>query len=208
MTKAKITAGDILRAIRRKHAADAVVREVVIDDPFEEGYRFRERIDRYAAQSVSSEDHHAHWVRREIERAAVRGIEIPDALPEGWTLRTSVPRRRIDALILASTGRTAIEIKVSRADFRRETEEKRRAWRTIVNRFIYAAPVGLIPRDELPAGCGLWEFDPEQVGRYGYQHGLTAVARAKVNKSPAPLPQQIVTALAYRVSNYERKETE
>src|SRR5690606_5615505 len=105
-----------------------------------------------------------------------------------------------------STGRTAVEIKVSRADFRRETEEKRRAWRAITNRFVYAAPVGLISRDELPAGCGLWEFDPEAVGRYRSQHGLTAAAKAKVNKEPRPLPQQVLTALAYRVSNYERKE--
>src|SRR5690606_15212995 len=144
-----VTAADILRAIRRKHFNDAVVREVVIDDPFEEGYRLRDRIDRYLAQSVSDQDHFAQWAQRDIERAAARGIEIPESLPEGWSLRSSEPRRRIDARIVASTGRTAVEIKVSRADFRRETEEKRRAWQAITNRFVYAAPVGVISRDEL-----------------------------------------------------------
>lgn len=199
------TAKELLAALRRKHAADAVVREVVMDDPFEAGYRYRDRIDRYSARSQSPDDHYAHWAKREAHQAEARGVAIPDSVPEGWSLRTSTPQRRIDALILASTGITAVEIKVSRADFRRETEEKRRAWRAVTNRFIYLAPIGLLSPSEIPTGCGLWEFDPATVGRGSWQHGLKATKKAAVNKAPAPLPFQITRSLAYRVSNYERK---
>lgn len=192
----KITAKQVLAAIRKKHHTDAVVREVVIDDPIEMGYYARRSIDasggRWAEQSRA-------WYER-------RGVVIPDEIPEGWSMRSSIPRRRIDALVLASGGITAVEIKVSRADFKRETEEKRRAWRAITNRFVYAAPIGLLRPDEIPAGCGLWEFDISASGPYRSQHGLSVKVKARVNKQPDPLPAQILTALAYRVSKNERKE--
>lgn len=193
---AKVTARDILAAIRKKHHTDAVVREVVIDDPIEMGYRARASMNasggRWAAQSRA-------WYER-------RGVVVPDEIPAEWSMRDSIPQRRIDALIFASTGVTAVEIKVTRADFKRETEEKRRAWRAVTNRFVYAAPVGLLRPDEIPAGCGLWEFDPMSAGPYRSQHGLSVRSKASVNKEPNALPPQILTALAYRVSKYEKKE--
>lgn len=194
MSEAKV----LLDALRKKHAADAVVREVVISDPIEEGYRLRERIDHWT--SIGQE----RWASRYIERAEKLGIEIPDAVPEGWSLRGSVPQRRIDALILASTGITAVEIKVTRADFRRDTEEKRRAWRAVTNRFVYLVPKGLVTPDEVADGCGLWEYDEAKTGPYASQHGISAVKRAKPNKAPQQLPFQVTRALAYRVSNHER----
>lgn len=199
-----VTAATLLAALRQKHSGDAVVREVVIDDPFEEGIRFRDRIDRYTEQSQSPSDHFAQWIEREKERAERRGISIPETVPEGWTLRSSIPRRRIDALILASTGSTAVEIKVTRADFRRETDEKRRAWRAITNRFVYLVPKGLVTPDEVADGCGLWEFDAVAHGAHRWQHSITVTKRATTNKEPAPLPFQITRSLAYRVSNHER----
>lgn len=194
----------LLAALRKKHSADAVVREVVIDDPFEEGYRYRDRIDRYEAMSTSDHDHFAHWVRRELDTAERRGVAVPDRVPEGWSLRSSIPRRRIDALIFASTGITAVEIKVSRADFRRDTDEKRRAWRSVTNRFVYLVPKGLVTPDEVADGCGLWEFDETTTGPFGYQHGISTTKRAKTNKDRQPLPFQVTRAMAYRVSNQER----
>lgn len=195
-----LTARTLLAALRKKHANDAVVREVVIDDPFDAAYRYRERIDRYASQGW------ADLARHELTRAEQRGIEIPDALPDGWSLSSSTPQRRIDALIIASTGITAVEIKISRADFRRDTDVKRRAWRAVTNRFIYLVPRGLVAPDEVADGCGLWEYDPQQAGPYRSQHGITATKRAKPNKTPAPLPFQVTRALAYRVSANEYKE--
>lgn len=72
--------------------------------------------------------------------------------------------RRIDVLLLRNwAGRIgheliAIEVKVSRADFFHDTEEKRRPWWLLSNRFAYAVPAGLVTPDEVPAGCGLIEI--------------------------------------------------
>lgn len=193
-----LTATDLLRALRRKHSRDAVVREVVLDDPFEFAVRRRAEIERARHWG---EDQAAMVERRYVEQ----GKPIADSVPEDWDYRSSKPQRRIDALLISSTGTTAVEIKVTRADFKRDTEMKRRAWRAVTNRFVYLTPKGLVQPDEVAEGCGLWEFAPETVGPYRWQHGLTSVKRAVVNKHPDPLPFQILRALAYRVSNEEWK---
>lgn len=191
-----ITAATLLAALRQKHSGDAVVREVVIDDPFEFAIRRRAEIER-ARQ----------WGEDHADRTEARyaGKPIADVVPEGWDYRTSKPQRRIDALIIASTGITAVEIKVTRADFRRDTEEKRRAWRAITNRFVYLVPKGLVTPDEVANGCGLWEYDAEAHGEYRWMHGITSVKRAVANKSPEPMPFQVTRSLAYRVSTNERQ---
>lgn len=190
------TAADILAAIRRKHRGDAVVREVVIDDPLEAAISRRDQVELRRSWGPGHAEH--------LEASfASRGLPVADSVPEGWTFRQSVARRRIDALIFASAGITAVEIKVTRADFRRDTEDKRRAWRSVTNRFLYATPAGLIQPTEVPDGCGLIEFAPDAVGRYPHQHGLTTIVRAQVNKNPDPLPRQVLVALAYRVSKQE-----
>ncbi|QIS38644.1 hypothetical protein [Clavibacter capsici] len=194
------TAKELLAALRKKHATDAVVREVVIDDTHEQAIRRRHDIEQARGNAYDSagwwEDHYRD-----------RGWDVATAIPDGWTPQASIPQRRIDALIIASTGITAVEIKVTRSDFRRDTEEKRRAWRDVSNRFVYLTPKGLVDPDEVGAGCGLWEFDATAAGPYSYQHGITAIKRAAVNKKPRPLPFQVTRALAYRVSRNE-KDTE
>lgn len=100
--------------------------------------------------------------------------------------------RRIDGLLLDGGGtRTAIEVKISRSDFARESEEKRRPWRKITHRFVYATPVGLLQRYEIPDGCGLWEVD--EAGR------VHVSVRARINRDPEPIPHQVLVALAYRL---------
>ena len=84
------------------------------------------------------------------------------------------------------------------ADFRRDNDEKRRAWRDHTHRFVYAAPAGLIDPNLIPPGCGLWEMDTAT----GI---LTATKKASVARNPLPLPEHVVAAMFYRVSNYERK---
>lgn len=189
-------ASDILAAIRRKHFNDAVVREVVIDDPFEAAVRRRHEIERARAYGAG----HAERI---ADRYARQGKAVADDVPEGWSYRGSIPRRRIDALILTGSMTTAVEIKVTRSDFRRENDAKRRAWRAVTNRFIYAAPVGVIPIDEVPKGCGLWEFDASKVQPTRWGHALTSVVRAISNPDPLPMPRQILVAMAYRVSRQE-----
>lgn len=71
---------------------------------------------------------------------------------------------RVDFLALnvaPSTGNVvdAYEIKVSRADFRRDSHKKQRSARLFSDRFWYIAPVGIIPHDEVPDWAGLLEVD-------------------------------------------------
>lgn len=106
-------------------------------------------------------------------------IERPDG--HRWT-------RRIDALMFQSLERTAVEIKVSKADFNRDTYWKRRRWQEVTHRFIYVIPEGLDVMS--PHGCGLWTVSED--GK------IRVVKKAIVNKTPEPLPQQVVQSLAYR----------
>lgn len=53
----------------------------------------------------------------------------------------------------------AYEIKVSRGDFLRDTEEKQAGAILWSDRFWYVTPPGLIAKAELPAWAGLQEFD-------------------------------------------------
>lgn len=106
--------------------------------------------------------------------------------------------RRIDALMFQSFERTAIEIKTTVADFKRDTWAKREPWRRITHRFIYVVPAGLPVM--APHGCGQWEVHED-----GH---ITVKKKAIVNKFPEHLPQQIIQALAYRAAGLKQKETD
>jgi hypothetical protein len=56
--------------------------------------------------------------------------------------------------------RTSYEIKVTRADFKREVADsrKRRLAMLVSNVFYFAAPRGVVPVDEVPPECGLLEL--------------------------------------------------
>jgi hypothetical protein len=111
--------------------------------------------------------------------------------------------RRIDALMIKGKQRTAIEIKVSRADFLRETPRKRAPWQAICHRFVYAVPTGLITPDEVPDGIGLWEVSLDEIldGR----RGITVTRRARVNKDPRPVPDQLFVAMCYRAMKIQSR---
>lgn len=90
----------VLDAIARKHSGCALVREVVV-------------LDREMESDLDA------W----SERHQARGYVSDPSDPYPATVWT----RRIDGLMFeGNSTRTAIEVKISRADFRRETEEKRR----------------------------------------------------------------------------------
>jgi hypothetical protein len=76
-------------------------------------------------------------------------------------LLTQVPAagRVIDVLVLADdpVERVAIEVKVSRPDYRSETDAKRAASWQLAHRCLYAAQAGLIDPATLPRGWGLIE---------------------------------------------------
>ncbi|BCH56044.1 hypothetical protein RvVAR031_36540 [Agrobacterium vitis] len=53
---------------------------------------------------------------------------------------------------------TAYEIKISRADFKRDTHGKQREARLFSDRFYYATPAGLLKPEEIPDWAGLIEI--------------------------------------------------
>jgi hypothetical protein len=70
--------------------------------------------------------------------------------------QVEVESRRVDAIAILGDRRIAIEAKVSRADFGRESDEKRApSWRA-THGCVYLCPPGLIEADDLPSGWGLW----------------------------------------------------
>ncbi|KRC52147.1 hypothetical protein ASE16_03605 [Leifsonia sp. Root227] len=99
--------------------------------------------------------------------------------------------RRIDALMFETLQRTAIEVKVSVADARRESWAKVRPWALVTHRFVYAVPAGLLERPPV-YGAGLWWI---------HENGTVEVRRkATINRYPEPLPQGVIQTLAYRAS--------
>lgn len=131
--------------------------------------------------------------------ALVHEVVISDHL---WDERTaeSAPTRRIDVLMFNGLQRTAIEVKVTLEDWRRDTHQKRAPWAAVTNRFVYAVPAELyekvanrIPEYRLDVGgCGIWTVDDA---------GRVKVARkAEIRSHPEPLPQHVVQALAYRAA--------
>jgi hypothetical protein len=98
--------------------------------------------------------------------------------------------RRIDALMFESLVRTAVEIKITRPDFMRDTYWKRRMWQRVTHRFIYAVPHDLDVMS--PHGCGLWKVHED--GK------IDVVKSAIVSKTPDALPQTVVQRLAYRAA--------
>ncbi len=97
---------------------------------------------------------------------------------------------------------SAVECKISRADFKRDTEEKRRAWFTVTNRFIYLVPEGLIAPEETHDGCGLWYWKP---GRYRGVGRIQIAKRAQVRHDIDPMDVTFTPYLLRRLSIAENK---
>lgn len=186
-----MNAKQVLSGIRKKYPKAAIVREVVLNDFGQIAIQNRHRLN-LGGRSA------AYWAPK-IEAS---GEPVADSVPAGWSPATAIFDRRIDGLMLAGGQVTAIEVKISVADFRRDNDEKRRAWREHSHRFIYATPPGLIDPAWLAEGVGLWEIDPTSRSKSG---AVTVIKRAVVNKAALPLPQHVNNAMFYRVSNYERR---
>jgi hypothetical protein len=95
-------------------------------------------------------------------------------------LLTQVPAagRVIDVLVLAEdpVEHVAIEVKVSRPDYRSETDAKRAASWQLAHRCLYAAQAGLIDPATLPRGWGLIEVHEDAdavLVEYGERHEPT-----------------------------------
>lgn len=115
---------------------------------------------------------------------------------------------RIDFFALnvaPSTGNkcTAYEVKVSRADFRRDTHKKQRGARLFSDFFFYVAPVGVIPHEDVPDWAGLIEVE-WKTRKWGSKEPYLAMSKT----IPAPKRDKdqpswgLVTSL---IRNAERK---
>lgn len=181
MTAEPITSKILLAALRAKYYDAAILAEVTMDDE-QELARVR------TAQALRSPR-----LRKKFD---AEGLSYDEILPVGYMAKTAITRRRIDALMFESKVRTAVEIKISRADFFRDTEAKRAAWLKHTHRFVYLVPKGLVKPEEVPAGCGLWEYE------FGT---ITATKRAKVNKEAHDFPFSMTKYFAWRAFAAERK---
>ncbi len=143
--------------------------------------------------------------------------DILDALRKAWPTAAIVPeleitdehelanlynpaghaslKRRIDALMIDKQVRTAIEIKVDRADAKRETWAKIRPWKRVTHRFLYAVPEGLIDTSPvIDASIGLVWVRSD--GTIEWRR------KCKINHVPEPLPGLVVENMARRASAY------
>lgn len=181
MTNLKPTSKELLLALRQKYRDAAVLAEVTMDDE-EELARLR------AAEVILYPSR-----RKQYEKD---GLSCDAVLPDGYSPYHAITRRRIDALIFETKHRTAVEIKISRADFFRDTEAKRSAWVKHTHRFAYLVPKGLVKPEEVPEGCGLWE----------YENGVIVITkRAKINKTAQEFPASMTKYFAWRAFAAERK---
>lgn len=174
-----VTSQLLFSALRHKFPKAAIIREVTMTDEEQE---FKERSYR-AARS--------RYYRSSYNK---KGLSYGDPAPDYDPTQSVV--RRIDALIFDGKLRTAVEIKISRADFKRDTLAKRSAWMRHTDRFVYLTPKGMVKNDEVPEGCGLWEYD---------NGVITVVKKAKVNKDVQPLPESMVKYFAWRAFIAEKK---
>lgn len=148
--------------------------------------------------------------------AVLREVSIDDLAPLAGKAPTRRNRRqapeptvrRIDFLLMRTGRRStplheriALEVKISRADFRRDTDEKRAAWFTVADRFAYVAPMGMIQPSELPPGCGLLEYDAEAL--FGNNRLKWKVVAPRKQEPPLPFDNHFFAYLMGRASRAE-----
>lgn len=83
-----------------------------------------------------------------------------------WAIEVPFGKSRIDFWTLEPTRSagfraTSYEIKVSRSDFNRDSEEKQEGTLRYSDRFFYVTPSGLLEKREIPEWAGLLEWDGE-----------------------------------------------
>lgn len=89
-----------------------------------------------------------------------RGIVFEVAQATGFNARRHIDAIGMDLWPSHGLGIYAIEIKVSRSDWRRELQqpEKAEELARFADYFVVAAPKGIVPQSELPAAWGLYEM--------------------------------------------------
>lgn len=193
------TASEIVAALRNhftvRQSSWAMLTEVTIDDP--------EAIERYESLHDLAYGPGRDW-------SAGLPWESWSAEDQAFFGRRGPLYRRIDALLINTAPshkpipheRLAVEVKVTRADFFRDTPAKRKPWMDVTHRFAYAVPTGLVTPEEVPAGCALLEYDPHPSPSWKPQ---IAWRRNVKRTEAAELPMQFWAYLAARASRAEAR---
>ena len=80
-------------------------------------------------------------------------------LSSGFSMPSRVDLWAINVAPSSGNAADSYEIKISRADFRRDNHKKQRGARLFSDRFWFIAPVGIIPHEEIPDWAGLIECE-------------------------------------------------
>lgn len=130
-----------------------------------------------------------------------RGRDRPGGCPSPYAMA-----RRIDMLAIRQAPtpgrpleRLAIEVKVSRRDFRADLRnpDKQASWRELSELHAYAAPAGLIDPDEVPDDSGL--LVATRLADHPFAPARIQWAkRPPLNPEPALMPEWLVMRLLYR----------
>jgi hypothetical protein len=146
-------------------------------------------------------------------------LRAPKPLP-GWAKSVNhytANTRSIDALLVRnwSSGvghrRIAVEVKVTKADYRSETDIKRAPAEYSAHQTTYAAPVGLIDPATLPDGWGLievYESASAASEGTGWALGRRGVCKWRVRpaeRTPGCDMDHLVAAVARRASRAEER---
>ena len=123
--------------------------------------------------------------------------------PGGRTMN----ERTIDAFLVRTWSggahgheRIAVEVKVTRVNYRNDTDLKRAPAEASAHRCTYAAPVGLIDPDTLPDGWGLIEVARDDHGRLSARWRKRALRR-----TPTADPDYLIAAGFRRASRAEER---
>lgn len=160
---------------------------------------------------------YGHFAARYTFLTEVPAIGFREGLIEGqtsWWERGAEPEpgvRFIDVLLIGQPStkpayeRIAIEVKVSRADYFRDTADKRKWWQSLSHRFAYAVPAGLVTKDEVPPGCGLIEVERRRQTDWGYAACKWTVRAPRRTEQPEPFSAYMAHYFARRASFLEAK---
>lgn len=117
-----------------------------------------------------------------------RGIVFEVAQATGFNARRHIDAIGMDLWPSHGLGIYAIEIKVSRSDWRRELQqpEKAEELARFADYFVVAAPKGVIPQSELPAAWGLYEL---------HDDGKLVIARHATTTKAEPVTREFMAAV-------------
>lgn len=108
--------------------------------------------------------------------------------------------RYIDALVLFKDKAWAVEVKVSKADLKRELETpaKSALWRAHTNAFYFLVPPEMVEHalEVIPKGSGILTLTLDGTG-------TEIVRRATTNRAPEPLPDEMWRRLGARLGQLQ-----